>query len=279
MRLTLKDDLGRVVALPGGPARRIVTLAPDVTENLFAIGAGALVVGVTTADTYPPQVKNITRVGGFGQPDYERIRALHPDVVIAASATIPSGEPEMLQKRFGGIPVFAQKASRYADVPRHLLQLGQITGHSVGAKRRSAAMEAMAADVARRTAGKRPVSVFVEVNASPLYAAGPGSFIDDLIRRAGGVNVVRGSNPFPMYSKEALLAADPEHYVIAAGGDMSSAASALPASLPPALAQGLRAVRTGNVHRIAADLLERATPRLAEGLVALAKALHPEAFR
>ncbi|MBC8101930.1 MAG: ABC transporter substrate-binding protein, partial [Cytophagales bacterium] len=208
MSLTLQDDLGRVITL-SGPARRIVSLAPEVTENLFAIGAGALVVGVTTADTYPAAAMRLPKVGNFGQPSYERIRALRPDVVIAASATIPRSEADQLQKRLGDIPVFAQKASRLADVPRHLLQYGALTGRMADARRLAATMEAKTRQVQRRVAGKPRVSVFVEVSPSPLYAAGPGSFVDDLIRQAGGVNIVRGVNPFPVYSKEALLAADP----------------------------------------------------------------------
>ncbi|MES2464521.1 MAG: helical backbone metal receptor [Armatimonadota bacterium] len=273
MRLTLRDDLGRTVTLPNGPARRIVSLAPEVTENLFALGAGSLLVGVTTADTYPAAALKIVKVGDFGQPSFERIRALRPDLVIAASATIPRSEPDRLQQRLSGIPIFAQKSARFADVLRHLQQLGAISGRSAEAQRLVAQMQAKAAQASKQAAGKPKVTVFVEVSPSPLYAAGPGSFVDDLIQRAGGVNIVKGSNPFPVYSKEALLASNPQHYVMAVGGDMNAAATT-PAGLPAALASRLRAVKEGHVHRISSDLLFRATPRLADGLMALTKALH-----
>ncbi len=274
MTLTLRDDLGRIVTLPNGPARRIVSLAPEVTENLFALGAGALLVGVTTADTYPAAALKLPKVGDFGQPSFERIRALHPDLVIAASATIPASEPDRLQQRLSGIPVFAQKSARFTDVLRHLQQLGTLTGRMGEAKRLVARMQAKMAQAAKRAGGKPRPTVFVEISASPLYAAGPGSFVDDLIRLAGGVNIVKGTNPFPVYSKEALLAADPEHYILAVGGDMN-AIPTTPAALPAALASRLRAVKEGNIHRIPSDLLFRATPRLADGLLLLAKALHP----
>lgn len=274
MNLTLRDDLGRVVTLPDGPVRRIVSLAPEVTENLFALGAGSLLVGVTTADTYPAAATRLARVGDFGQPSFERIRALRPDLVIAASATIPASEPGRLEQRLNGIPVFAQKSSRFADVPRHLLQLGRVTGRTAEAKHLVAMMQAKAQQAARRASGKPRVTVFVEISPSPLYAAGPGSFVDDLIQRAGGVNIVKGTNPYPVFSKEALLAADPEHYILAIGGDRN-AAPTTPAALPLALASRLRAVKEGHVHRISSDLLFRATPRLADGLLLLAKALHP----
>jgi iron complex transport system substrate-binding protein len=274
MSLTLRDDLGRTVTLPNGPARRIVSLAPEVTENLFALGAGALLVGVTTADTYPAAAAKLAKVGDFGQPSFERIRALRPDLVIAASATIPRAEPDRLQQRLSGIPVFAQKSSRFTDVLRHLQQLGAITGRTAEAKRLVAGMQAKARQASQRAAGKPRVTVFVEISPSPLYAAGPGSFVDDLIRLAGGANIVKGANPFPVFSKEALLAANPEHYILAVGGDMNGAPTT-PAALPVALAARLRAVKNGNIHRISSDLLFRATPRLADGLLLLAKALHP----
>jgi iron complex transport system substrate-binding protein len=273
MSLTLRDDLGRVVTLPNGPARRIVSLAPEVTENLFALGAGALLVGVTTADTYPFAVLKLSKVGDFGQPSFEKIRALRPDLVIAASGTITASEPLRLEKRLSGIPVFAQKSSRFDDVLRHLQQLGTITGRPGDAKRLVTEMQAKAKEAAKRASGKRRVTVFVEISPSPLYAAGPGSFVDDLIQRAGGVNIVKGNNPFPVFSKEALLAANPEHYILAVGGDMNTSPTT-PAALPAALASRLRAVKEGHLHRIPADLLFRATPRLADGLILLAKALH-----
>ena len=266
---TLRDDLGRVVQVPV-PARRIISLAPSVSENLFAIGAGGRVIGVSNVDDYPPAVTRLPRTGDFSRPSVERIRALRPDLVLVESATANRAAIENLQARLKA-PVFALQTRRFADVPRALLLLGRITGSVTGARQAADVMQRKATRVARRLASRRPARVFVEINAVPLYAAGPGTFIDDLIRRAGGVNIVRGTNPFPVFSKEALLAADPEHYVIASGGDM--AARGAPAFPPPL--NRLAAVRRGHVHRIPADLLLRPTPRLADGLVALARALHP----
>lgn len=263
----LKDDLGRTVNVRL-PARRIVSLAPSVSENLIAIGAGGRIVGVISADD-TPALQKLPRVGDFYRPSVERIRALRPDVVLVDSATVDRASMDGLQARLRA-PVFAQKSRTFDDVPRHLTQLGQITGARAGAAKAAAAMRAKAAEIARRVAGKKRVTVFVQIGANPLYAAGPGTFIDDLIRRAGGVNVVRGTTPFPQYSKEALLAADPAHYVIAQGGPMGGAA---PKLAPPL--DRLSAARRGSVHRIHADLLLRPTPRLADGLALLARALHP----
>ncbi len=262
---TLRDDLGRTVTLAGGlPVRRIVSLAPAVTENLFAIGAGALAIGGTTADDYPAEASRIARVGNFYQPSVERIRALRPDVILVDSATATKAAMDDLQARLHA-PVFAQKSVRYDDVARHLEQLGRLTGKTASAVRAAREMQAVAARVARRMGKRAPVTAFVQIFDNPLYAAGPGSFVDDLLRRAGGVNVVRGANPFPVVSKESVLAANPRYYIIARAPGAS-------ASVPPVL-RNLPAVREKRLVIIDADLLTRPTPRLARGLEVLAAAL------
>lgn len=266
--MTLRDDLQRVVEVPI-PARRIVSLAPSVSENLWAIGAGDRVVGVSNVDNYPAAVAKLPRTGDFSRPSIERIRVLRPDVVLVESSTADRAAIDALQARLK-ILVFAYQSRRFDDVPRQLALLGRITGTPSGAQKIIRVMTAKAAQVARRVAGKPRVTVFVEINASPLYAAGPGTFIDDLIRRAHGTNVVKGASPFPIFSKEALLAADPDHYVVARGGVMGRAG----AKLAPPLDR-LSAARRGNLHAIPADVLLRPTPRLADGLVLLARALHP----
>jgi iron complex transport system substrate-binding protein len=265
--MTLTDDLGRRFTFPG-PVQRIVSLAPAISENLFAMGAGGVIVGVTTADAYPPAVTRLPRVGDFGTPAVERIRALRPDLAIVDMAKPERTTVENAERRLK-VRVFVQKSTRYDDVPRHLTQLGMLIGREKQAATLARSMQATKAQAARIVAGKPRVTVFVEVGSSPLYAAGPGSFVDDLIRLAGGVNVVKGTNPYPQYSKESLLAANPAHYVIAVGGDMGGTVAALP---PPL--DRIAAARNGNIHRIPADYLFRPTPRLAHGLLALTKALH-----
>lgn len=269
--MTFVDDTGRTVSLPR-PPQRIISLAPSVSENLFAIGAGGLVVGVTTADDYPPAVARLPRIGNFYQPLVEKIRALRPDLVVVESGTVHRADMDNLANRLQA-PVYAQNSRRFSDVARQLLRLGEMTGHAAQARPVAAAFSAKAARVARRIQGQRPVSVFVQIDLTALYAAGPGSFIDDLIRLAGGINVVRGSNPFPLVSKEAVIAGDPAVYIftVPAGPNV-----ALPSPPPvdPALRE-IAAVRNRRVYGINADLLSRPAPRLADGLTLLAKLLHP----
>ncbi len=248
--MTLPDDLGRRVTLPH-PARRIVSLTPATTENLFSFGAGNLVVGVTTVDTFPPEVKKLPRVGDFGQPSYERLFSLRPDLMVLDSATIPLAEAEALAKKVR-CPVFVQKSQAVRDVARHLRQLGILTDRRYRAEAAARAFEAQVSQIRAQAARTKPWRVFVEVSAVPLYGAGPHSFVDDVIRQAGGVNALTSGGPFPQVSKEALLAARPEVYVVALG----------PGEKPRA-----------GVVGILADHLFRPTPRLALGLQALAAAL------
>jgi len=208
----------------------------------------------------------LPRVGNFYQPSAERIRALRPDLVLVDSATATKAAMNDLQARLRA-PVFVQKSLRYDDVVRHLEQLGRITGKTAEAARESQIVQAVAARVARRVAKqKTPVTVFVQFFDNPLYAVGPGNFVDDVLRRAGGVNVVRGTNPFPVVSKETVLAANPRFYVIARAPGTAQ-------TVPPGLGS-LPAIRAGRVITLDVNLLTRPTPRLARGLEALAAALH-----
>lgn len=245
--MTLTDDLGRRVTLPC-PARRIVSLTPATTENLFAIGAGKQLVGVTSVDDYPAAVKKLPKVGDFGRPSYEQLFVLKPDLVVLDSGTITLTEAEALARKVR-CPVFVQKSQKVMDIPRHLRQLGALTGVSKEAEKVARAFEASVARVrAQVPRGRKPWRVFVEVSQVPLYAAGPGSFVDDVIRQAGGVNALTTGGSFPQVSKEALLAAKPDIYVVA-GNKRKDTLAILP------------------------DLLFRPTPRLIGGLEAMAAAL------
>jgi iron complex transport system substrate-binding protein len=243
--MTLPDDLGRRVTLPA-PARRIASLTPATTENLFAIDVGALVVGVTAADDFPEAVKKLPKVGDFGRPSYERLLTLKPDLLVLDSATIPLSEARALERKVR-CPVFVQKSVRVRDVPRHLRQLGALTGNIKNADTVARRFESRLKRVEDAPPPRR-WKVFVEVSEVPLYGAGPGSFVDDAIRVAGGINALTRGGPFPQVSREALLSARPDLYVVA------GKARAGTIGIPP-------------------DHLFRPTPRLLLGLEALAASL------
>ena len=272
MAISVRDDLNQVITL-SALARRIVSLSPAATENLFAVGAGGFVVGVTSADTYPPAVKRLQSVGDFGLPRYETLAALRPDLLVAESGTLSAAVVAHLAERTG-VPVFGQVSRAYRDVARHLTQLCALAGIAHGADEGSAELrraETIAGKARAATAGKKPVTVFFEVSRSPLYAAGPGSFMDYLIRIAGGVNVVQTREPYPLVSRERLIVSDPDVYLTTFAGAAPHIARGEP--LPPPLDR-LRAARTGRVIALPGDLVQRPTPRLAAGLLLLVRALH-----
>ena len=269
MSLSLRDDLNRLLTLTD-PARRIVSLSPAATENLFAVGAGRLVVGITAADTYPPEALKLPRVGDFGTPRYETLRALKPDLIIAESGTLRADALRNIADR-AGAPVFAQVSARYADIERHLRQLATLAGSGKGPNRHIVSLRFAESEARRVARGKKPVSTFLEVSRSPLYAAGVGSFLDDVLRLAGGVNVIRTPNPYPMVSRETLLLADPQVYITTVSG---ATEQIRPGDPLPSPLNHIRAAKTNRVYALPIDLLFRPTPRLARGLLLLSRALH-----
>ena len=262
-----RDDLGRTVTLPEA-IRRLVSLSPAATENLFALGAGGFLVGDTTACDYPAPALRLPKVGNFYQPQFERIRALKPDLVLVETATARRADMDALQNRCAA-PVYVMQSRAYNDVARQLTRLGAITGRSQQASGLARTMGDTAAGVARRVAGKPRPTVFIQIDTSALYAAGSGTFLDDLIQRAGGVNVVKGTTPFPLVSKEFLLTARPDFYLVTVPG----VSSGIP-TLDPAL-RGLPGIAARRVRYLNADHVSRPTSRLALGLKELAALLHP----
>ncbi len=269
---TLKDDLGRAVKVPN-KVNRIVSLAPSATENLFAIGAEQLVVGVTSACDYPPEVRKLPQVGDFMKPSLERIAALKPDLIVIVSSTIPKAIADGLQEKTK-TPVFVFQPKTVKDVVKGLLTLGELTNRKRQAKKLAVQLERRLIAVTKRVANKPKVSVVVEISPPPsLMVAGPGTFIDDAIQIAGGRNAFSDAQqPFPLVSLETLVAKDPDVYIVATKGKTGS--QILDEVRKRSGFSNLRCVQVGRVYGIDPDLLFRPTPRLIEGVEKLAKWLH-----
>ncbi len=270
----LRDDLGR--AWEGAlPARRVVSLAPNVTEIVGALGACDRLAGVDTASDYPPEIKQIERVGDFLNPSVERLVALRADVVLLSSATITAAAAAEACGRWH-TPVFVLNARRLPDVARNVRAIARILGVDARGEEVAAEMERRFAAVSRAVKGRPRRRVFLEVWHDPLTTVGPGTVQDGLIGLAGGENVAASQRQeFPTYSIEALLGADPDVYLVTT---MQKSLGALDPARRHGFS-GLRAVREKRVVRVPADPVLRPTPRLAEGAEALARAIHPEAFR
>ncbi|MCX7968585.1 MAG: cobalamin-binding protein [Armatimonadetes bacterium] len=269
---TFKDDLGRTVKVPD-QISRIVSLAPSATENLFAIGAGHLVVGVTSACDYPHQAKKLPQVGDFMKPSLERVVALKPDLIVIVSSTIPKAIADDLQAKTK-VPVFVFQPQTVSSILRGLLTLGELTGRKQRAQKLVSELERRLSAVRQRVTSKPRPKVVVEIAPPPsLMVAGPKNFINDAIHLAGGENAFGDApQPFSLISLESLVSKDPDVYIVAVKGKTSK--QVLEEVKLRSGFENLRCVQKGRVYGIDPDLIFRPTPRLVVGIEKLAQALH-----
>lgn len=274
--LAVIDDAGRSVMLDGPPTR-IMTLTPGNTEILFALGAQDRIVAVDRWSDFPPAAHTKPRVVPFS-PSLEQIVRFGPDLILS---TYGAAEPLLpLERRGIRVMIFAPRT--LDDIYRNILLMGRIVDAEPRAERLVRAMrERVAAVVAKVRDAPRP-KVFIELDGSDPgrpFTAGPGSFIDVLIRLAGGDNVAaRSRTAWPQFSLEELIRTDPDLIILSDAG--TSANPQIPELMTGRSGwSSLRAVRRGMVFSIDLDLISRPGPRIVEGLERLAGLLHPERFR
>jgi iron complex transport system substrate-binding protein len=262
--LSVTDDLGRTVTVPRRPAR-IVSLAPGITESLFAVGAGPRVVAVTTTDTYPPEVKQLPKIGGFAPQtiSLEAILAQKPDLVIGG-ALFQRPVVEAVGKL--GVPAVVLDPSSLGAVESSIALLGRLTGQEEQSAAVVADFRRRREAVRRRTKALRPADrprVLYVLWDEPLQTAGPGTFVGEMIAEAGGENVFADATQlYPQVSDEAVLARGPD-VILAPDHGGTSLAGRLPRR--PGWS-GLAAVKAGKIVTIPEDVLHRPGPRLVEGL-------------
>ena len=257
----------RPAKAPPPQARRIVSLAPSSTEILYALGAGDRLVGVDQYSDWPAEAAKLPRVGSDLQPSIERILALAPDIVFAATSANSRELPAQLERL--GVRVAVSRIDTLDDLWREIVASGDAIGRRDAATALVAQLRARIAVAHARVAALPPTRALVVVWAEPLTVAGGHSFVDDLIRAAGGDNVAGDSaQPYPQFSVERMLARAPE--VIVVGSHKGGPA------LAPLLAHAsLPAVKNGRVHSVDGDLLFRPGPRLVEGVELLSRLFHP----
>jgi iron complex transport system substrate-binding protein len=264
--ISLRDDAGRALTL-ASPARRIVSLAPNVTELLYAAGAGNLVVGVVEYSDYPEAAKRIARVGSGAGIDIEAIVALHPDLVIAWQTGNPSWQVERLVRL--GVPVFVTEPRRLDDIPRLLEKLGQLAGMNAAADRSASDFRRRSAQLRARYATRPTLTVFYQILDSSLLTVNRDHLISDVIQLCGGSNVF-GDFPglTPQLDMESVMKKNPE-VILASGYE----------PLWPEWRERwkkwpmLSAVKSDDLFLLPADLMDRQSPRILEGAEKMCVAL------
>jgi len=268
--ITVTDDAGNTVAL-AQPAERIVSLAPANTEIVFAVGAGDKLMAGTSYDDYPEAAKDLPKVGDFSNPSVEKIASFNPDLVLATGG-IQAGLLKKLEKL--GMQVYVLEPKTYDAVMRTITNVGQLTGTSDQATTVVDGMQKAKDDVQAAVGSLDPAATFLEIYSKPLMTAGTDTFIDDMIRIAGGTNLgAMAGSGFPNFSSEVLFRENPAVY-IADSGSMSKPG---PIAKRAGYAE-LDAIKNGHVYVIEDSLIARPGPRLAQGLQELAKMIHPEAY-
>ena len=257
------DEIGRTLNVKANP-QRIVSLAPSVTETLFALGLDNRVVGVTSFCDYPPEAKTKESVGDTLKPSLEKIIALKPDLVIVSTASQLEQSVRRLVEL--GIPVYVSNPRDVEGLLTSIERIGEIAGVPDRANEVTRQLRSRIDAVRDRIAARPQPRVFLILGCEPLITAGGPSFITDLIARAGGRSIsAEESMDYPQFSLETAVARQPEVIFLQAGNE----------DLPARLNQ-TPAARGGRVYRLDDALLLRPGPRIVDGLEELAARIHPK---
>jgi iron complex transport system substrate-binding protein len=271
---TFTDETGRKVEVKG-PPRRIVSLAPSVTEILFALGLGERVVGVSSCCDFPPAALKIEKVGDYINPSLEKIVALRPDLVIG----IAEGDLKAFMQKLASlkIPVYITGSRNFSAVLASIQNLGKVTFSPRSAEKITQRMKERIQAVEARVRGRPRPRVLPVLNLDPLMSAGEGTFVDDLVRLAGGRNLAgKGKGKYPLLGVEEVFALDPEVIIFSS---MKSQDADTERCRRLEQWKTLSAVREGRIYVLDADLIYRPSPRIVDGLEETARALHPQVFK
>jgi iron complex transport system substrate-binding protein len=262
------DDLGRTIELKG-EIRRVVSLAPNVTELIFAAGAGDRLVGVTSFCNFPEEAKSIAKIGDTMNPNMESIVALKPDIVFVSTASQVEAFTKTLEQN--GILFYVTNPTSLDGVLYNIRQIADILGTTGKAEPVIASLRERIGKVWAKTGPAEKVRVFVQISREPLFTIGRDSFLNEPLVKAGAVSVTADvETAFPRLSKEAALALRPEVIILSDSEDNRE---------PNEVFRDSPAVKNSRVYRINADLLSRPGPRLVDALEQLAAMLHPDLFK
>lgn len=266
--ISVLDDLGQTVVLPKAPAR-IVSLAPSITETLFALGLDSSIVGVTEFCDFPERARSKQRIGGIMNPNIERIVALNPDLVImSVSGNTRSDFDKLFELK---TTVFVTNPKSVEGIFKSILDLGIVTGTRGEAEILVRQLRAKRDSLVASARAKPKLRVLLFLSLSPVIAAGPGSFLDELLSLANAWNVAATApTAYPMLNREEILRLQP--HVLLATSDVVKSIDQIASAYPEW--KSLEAVRAQRLAVIDANILTRPGPRIIEGLKSLIDAIH-----
>ena len=258
------DDTGRTIVIPLN-VERAVSLAPNLTENIFAVGAGDKLIGVTTYCDYPEQAKSIAKIGDTISPNIETIIALKPQVVFVSTASQIENFAAAMQQR--GIAVFVTDPKDFAGILRNLRQIGDVLGTSEKAEVLIADLRQRVNAVGEKVKNQPSTKVFVQIAGEPLFTVGKDSFITEIVALAGGESATNNlPTAYPKLSKETALALNPSAIILSESHDNLE---------PSQVFSNSDAVKNKRVFKINAAWLARPGPRVVDAIERIAKDLHP----
>ena len=268
------DEVGREVIFPH-PPKRIVSLAPNITEILFSLGLDEEIVGVSIHCNFPEKAKSKVRVGSYISLDFEKITFLKPDLVIATGAGNTREMVDRLEKL--GFPTYVIFPKNFNDVLKSIDHLGQVAGREKEAMGIIQGMKQRSQRVIELTQGLSRPKVFLQIGEAPIVTVGKGSFADDLIYLAGGENIAgKEKEMYPRLGMEEILKRSPEVILVSSMNPKGDYQRGLQEWSRWKM---IPAVKNGRVHLIDSDLIDRPSPRIIDGLEEIARILHPERFK
>lgn len=257
------DDLGRTIKIPQA-IDRAVSLAPNLTENIFAVGAGSKLVGVTSYCDYPEEAKQIAKIGDTINPNIETIIALKPQIVFVSTASQIENFSKTLEQR--GINVFVTNPNDLEGILRNLKQMGDVLGTAANAEKLIADLRNRVKTVEEKVKDKPRTKVFVQIAKEPLFTIGKESFITEIIAQAGGESATKDvATAYPKLSKETALALNPDAIILSESPDNTE---------PNDVFASSGAVKNKRIFRVNAAWLARPGPRVVDALEQMARDLH-----
>jgi iron complex transport system substrate-binding protein len=273
--ITITDNLGEKIIMEEKP-QKIISISPNITEVLFAVGAGENVIGVTTFADYPKEATKLEKIGTITEPNIEKIITMNPDLVVASSANKMETIDRLKELN---IKVAGFSSDSINMAIENIKKIGILTGNEEKADKIVAKMYIQIAEIKdlvdKKLKNQDRPKVFYELWSDPLYTAGIDNFIDDLIYTAGGFNIGRlAETQWPQFSLEKLLVEDPEVYISTPhSAQMKVSVESIKKR---ERFQSITAIKNDRIYVIDEDILNRPSPRLVTGLSLLTKAIWPD---